>query len=150
MTAELLCLALAVYYEARSEPLLGQAAVAEVVLNRVESPAFPSTICGVVTQGGTERYRCQFTYWCDGKVENPRNRQAWRRAKVVARLTQAGVIRTSADRATHYHATYVKPYWREHLEPVATIGLHQFYVDNRAMRPTTFASIAAASMVSLQ
>ena len=150
MTAELLCLALAVYYEARSEPLLGQAAVAEVVLNRVESPNFPETICDVVKQGGTERYRCQFTYWCDGKTENPRHRLAWRRAKVVAKLTQAGVIRTSADRATHYHADYVKPYWRTRLEPVTVIGLHHFYVDNRAMRPTTLAASMAATLASLQ
>jgi spore germination cell wall hydrolase CwlJ-like protein len=150
MTAELLCLALAVYYEARSEPLLGQAAVAEVVLNRVESPKYPSTICDVVTQGGTQRYACQFSYWCDGKAENPRHRLAWRRAKVVAQLTQAGVIRTRADRATHYHATYVEPYWRQHLEPVTVIGLHHFYVDARAMRPTTLAANVAAALASLQ
>lgn len=149
MTAELLCLALAVYYEARSEPLLGQAAVAEVVLNRVESPKYPSTVCDVVKQGGTQRYRCQFSYWCDGKVENPRNRFAWRRAKAVAKLTQAGVIRTNADRATHYHAAYVEPYWRSKLEPVAVIGTHHFYVDSRAMRPTTLAASIAA-LASLQ
>ena len=151
MTAELLCLALAVYYEARSEPLLGQAAVAEVVLNRVESARYPATICEVVAQGGTQRYECQFSYYCDGKAENPRNRLAWRRAKVIAQLTQAGVIHTSARRATHYHANYVKPYWHEYLEPVTVIGLHHFYIDRVAMRPPKLAvSLASAAVASVQ
>jgi spore germination cell wall hydrolase CwlJ-like protein len=127
MTAELLCLAMAVYYEARSEPFEGQAAVAQVVLNRVESEHYPSTICEVVTQGGTRRYHCQFSYWCDGKVENPRDRRAWRRAKVIAQLTYSGVLSTYAQEATHYHAVYVEPYWHDQMTPVATIGEHRFY-----------------------
>lgn len=129
MTAELICLALAVYFEARSEPIIGQAAVAQVVLNRVESDRYPSTICEVVTQGGTRRYRCQFSYWCDGKAEEPTNKAAWRRAKIVARLTYEGRLDAAIDDATHYHALYVEPYWKHRLQLTATIGRHQFYID---------------------
>ena len=127
MGAELMCLALAVYFEARSEPLLGQAAVAQVALNRMESPRYPDTICDVVTQGGVKRHRCQFSYWCDGKPEYVGDRRAWRRAKVVAKLTQAGVLDAGVGNATHYHATYVSPYWRDEFTHIATIGLHEFY-----------------------
>lgn len=129
MTAELICLAMAVYFEARSEPVLGQAAVAQVVLNRVDSDKYPSTICEVVTQGGTHRYRCQFSYWCDGKAEAPGNQAAWRRAKVIARLTYEGKLDARIDDATHYHAHYVEPYWKHALQLTVTIGRHQFYVD---------------------
>lgn len=130
MTAELMCLALAVYFEARSEPLQGQAAVAQVVLNRVENPKYPSTVCEVVTDGGGRRHRCQFSYWCDGKEEVPRNRAAWRRAQVVAKLVSAGTLNSSVGNATHYHATYASPYWRNHLTYVATVGRHLFYLEN--------------------
>lgn len=129
MTAELICLAMAVYFEARSEPILGQAAVAQVVLNRVESDKYPSTICGVVTQGGTRRYRCQFSYYCDGKSEEPKDQVAWRRAKVIARLTYEGALHPDIHDATHYHAVYVKPYWKNSLQLTATIGHHRFYSD---------------------
>ena len=127
MGAELMCLALAVYFEARSEPLLGQAAVAQVALNRMESPRYPDTICDVVTQGGVKRHRCQFSYWCDGKPEHVSDHRAWRRAKVVAKLTHAGVLDAGIGDATHYHASYVSPYWRHEFTHVATIGLHEFY-----------------------
>jgi len=127
MTAELICLALAVYFEARSEPIQGQAAVAQVILNRVENPNYPGTICEVVTDGGTRRYRCQFSYWCDGKDEVPGNRAAWRRAQVVAKLVDVGTLNPPVGNATHYHASYASPYWRQHLKYVATIGMHWFY-----------------------
>ncbi len=128
MTPALVCLALAVYYEARSEPLLGQVAVAEVVLNRVEHAAYPSTICEVVQQGGTARYRCQFTYWCDGKSETPLDDRAWRLAKVVAKLTHGRVLTADIEDAMHYHSTYVSPYWSASMDMVATIGRHHFYL----------------------
>lgn len=129
MTAELMCLALAVYFEARSESLDGQAAVAQVVLNRVESSRYPGTICEVVTEGGARRNRCQFSYWCDGKEEVPRNREAWRRAQVVAKLVSVGTLKPSVGKATHYHAVYANPYWRNQLTYVATVGHHLFYTD---------------------
>ena len=128
MTPALLCLALAVYYEARSEPLVGQVAVAEVVLNRVEHAAYPPTICGVVQQGGTGRYRCQFSYWCDGRPETPLDDRAWRRAKVLAKLTHGRVLTADIEDATHYHSTYVSPYWSASMALVATIGRHHFYL----------------------
>lgn len=127
MLPELICLSLAVYHEARSEPLMGQVAVAEVVLNRAESHSYPDSVCEVVTQGGTRRHRCQFSYYCDGKAETPHNRQAWRRAVVVAKLTQSGVIGADLDGSTHYHATYVQPYWSNHFTLVTQIGQHLFY-----------------------
>lgn len=130
MLPELVCLALAVYHEARSEPLLGQVAVAEVVLNRTASDKYPDTICDVVQQGGTRRHRCQFSYYCDGKSETPHNMRAWRRAVTVAKLTQNGTITANLGHATHYHANYVAPYWRNHMTSVATIGQHVFYAGN--------------------
>ncbi len=132
MTPALICLALAVYYEARSEPLLGQVAVAEVILNRVNDPAYPNDICRVVHQGGTARYRCQFSYWCDGKPETPLNDRAWRQVKVIAKLTFDGVLTADIGNAKNYHADYSSPYWRDHMELVATIGRHNFYFDNRS------------------
>lgn len=127
MLPELVCLALAVYHEARSEPFLGQVAVAEVVLNRAESSRYPDDICEVVTQGGTVRHRCQFSYYCDGKPETPYNRLAWRRSVAIAKLTSNGVISAGIQDATHYHASYVAPYWRAYYARVATIGRHIFY-----------------------
>jgi N-acetylmuramoyl-L-alanine amidase len=127
MGAELVCLALTVYFEARSEPLLGQVAVAQVALNRVESPEYPDTLCEVVKQGDVKRHRCQFSYWCDGKSDEPKDRRAWRRAKVAATLAYEGVLDAGIGNATHYHATYVSPYWTNDFAHVATIGQHEFY-----------------------
>jgi len=128
MTPALICLALTVYYEARSEPMIGQVAVAQVVLNRVEHAAYPSTICEVVHQGGTYRHRCQFSYWCDGKPETPSDYRAWRLAKVIAQLTHDGVLTADVEDATHYHADYSSPSWRNRMDLVATIGRHFFYL----------------------
>ncbi len=128
MTPALICLALTVYYEARSEPMVGQVAVAQVVLNRVEHTAYPSTICEVVHQGGTYRHRCQFSYWCDGKPETPSDYRAWRLAKVIAQLTHDGVLTADVEDATHYHADYSSPSWRNRMHLVATIGRHFFYL----------------------
>lgn len=128
MTPALMCLALTIYYEARSEPMAGQVAVAQVVLNRVEHAEYPSTICDVVQQGGTFRHRCQFSYWCDGKPERPSDYRAWRLAKVIAQLTHDGVLTADVEDATHYHADYSSPSWREQMHLVATIGRHIFYL----------------------
>jgi N-acetylmuramoyl-L-alanine amidase len=127
MGPELICVALAVYFEARSEPLIGQVAVAQVIMNRVESPRYPDTPCEVVTQGGVARHRCQFSYWCDGKSETPTDEAAWRKAKVAVTLAISDVIDTGIGDATHYHASYVSPNWRDEFTLVATIGWHQFY-----------------------
>jgi spore germination cell wall hydrolase CwlJ-like protein len=126
--AQLRCLALNIYWEARSEPIPGQLAVAAVTLNRVQSPRFPSNVCDVVRQGGEiRRHRCQFSWWCDGKKDVPLNAEAWRRATTLARLISAGVIADPTDGALWYHADYVRPKWASAKEPVATIGRHIFY-----------------------
>lgn len=125
---ELRCLALNIYWEARSEPLTGQVAVAAVTLNRVEDRRFPDEICNVVRQGGEiRRNRCQFSWWCDGKKDDPLEAEAWRRANTLARLTAAGVIEDPTGGAMWYHADYVDPYWADAKKQVTKIGRHIFY-----------------------
>lgn len=121
------CLTRAVYYEARGETPSGQAAVAQVVLNRLRHPAFPKTVCGVVfqrTQGGQS---CQFSFACDGSQNARRDAAAWRRAERVAARALDGAVMTSIGSATHFHTTQVAPYWSDSLKQVAQIGLHVFY-----------------------
>jgi spore germination cell wall hydrolase CwlJ-like protein len=125
---EIRCLALNIYWEARSEPLAGQVAVAAVTLNRVEDRRFPDEICNVVRQGGEiRRHRCQFSWWCDGKKDDPLEAEAWRRANTLARLTAAGVIEDPTGGAMWYHADYVDPYWADAKKQVTKIGRHIFY-----------------------
>lgn len=125
---ELKCLAMNIYWEARSEPVAGQVAVAAVTLNRVEDRRFPDEVCKVVRQGGEiRRHRCQFSWWCDGKKDIPLEAEAWRRANTLARLTAAGVIEDPTGGAMWYHADYVEPYWAEAKKQVTKIGKHIFY-----------------------
>ncbi|MCB1496898.1 MAG: cell wall hydrolase [Bauldia sp.] len=124
------CLADAVYFEARGESREGQIAVAQVVLNRVESTYYPNTICGVVYQNQDKHNRCQFSFACDGKSERVADRSAWRRAVDVARsvLLSGGKVRIAAvGDATHYHATSVRPVWAGEMRRVDVIGSHIFY-----------------------
>lgn len=125
------CLAQAVYFEARSEPPEGQLAVAQVVLNRVASPFWPNNICGVVFQGEHRRHRCQFSFACDGLSDNPKNPAAWQLAKAVAAVALEARWRDLAQDATHYHADYVDPWWREAMDTTAHYGRHIFYRDHR-------------------
>ncbi len=125
---QLRCLALNIYWEARSESIPGQLAVAAVTLNRVESPIFPSNVCDVVRQGGeARRHRCQFSWWCDGKKDEPVNADAWRRAMTLARLVSAGIAADPTNGALWYHADYVNPHWAGAKQRVAKIGRHIFY-----------------------
>ena len=122
------CLAEAVYYEAGFEPLDGQRAVAQVVLNRVRDPNFPDTVCGVVYQGWWRRTGCQFSFVCDGSlVRRPPGEDEWVRASAVAGQALNGYVATAVGAATHYHTDYVNPYWRKSVVEVATIGAHIFY-----------------------
>ena len=123
------CLALAVYFEARSEPLLGQRAVAQVVLNRVKSAAYPDTICEVVYQGyGTHGRKCQFSFACDGVPERVYSEEHWRTASKVANDAVSGrVWIKSVGTSSHYHADYVRPRWRRVMQERAKIGRHIFY-----------------------
>jgi spore germination cell wall hydrolase CwlJ-like protein len=123
-----LCLARAIYFEARGESPVGQAAVAQVVLNRVKNPAYPKTICGVVYQNRNWRNRCQFSFACDGKAERIRAQTAWNRAKDLARdVTNGKVWLRSVGDSTHYHATYVSPRWARLMKRTDRIGRHIFY-----------------------
>jgi spore germination cell wall hydrolase CwlJ-like protein len=125
---ELSCMATAVYFEARDEPLRGQIAVAQVVMTRVRSEYYPTTICGVVYQGQWNRNACQFSYACDGKPDAPREKKEWATSLDVARQVISGkVYLTDIGGATHYHATYVRPRWRKLVKRVKKIGGHIFY-----------------------
>src|SRR6185312_9726520 len=117
------CLARAVYFESRAEPLRGQEAVAQVVLNRVFSPYYPKDICSVVYQNASHHLACQFTFACDGKPDVIRERGAWARATRVARETlDAKIWLPEVAKSTHYHAAYVHPYWTRGMRKLARFG----------------------------
>jgi spore germination cell wall hydrolase CwlJ-like protein len=126
-TRALECLTSAIYYEAGQEPIAGQQAVAQVVLNRVRHPAFPASVCGVVYQGATRTTGCQFTFTCDGSLARAPERSSWDRAREVAKAALAGFVQPTVGNATHYHANYVAPYWAPTLAKTAAIGAHLFY-----------------------
>lgn len=121
------CLAEALYFEARSESLVGQFAVGEVILNRVDAENYPDTICGVVRQGSHRLHACQFSYNCDGKSEHFAEARAFARAGKLANMMLDGAARVLTDGATHYHANTVDPRWARSLRFTAQIGSHTFY-----------------------
>ncbi|NTZ43943.1 cell wall hydrolase [Altererythrobacter sp. SALINAS58] len=121
------CLTSAIYYEANNEGEAGQRAVAQVVLNRVRHPAFPSSVCGVIYEGSHLRTGCQFTFTCDGSLSRTASSRGWERAKRVASEALRGKVEQSVGTATHYHANYVLPYWAPSLAKVASINTHIFY-----------------------
>jgi spore germination cell wall hydrolase CwlJ-like protein len=123
------CLAAGIYFEARGENVKGQAAVAQVILNRVRNPTYPGTICGVVYQNKSWRNRCQFSFACDGIKDRVRSPKHWDMAEEIALATTAGKIwLDQVGSSTHYHATYVSPPWARKMRKVGRIGLHIFYV----------------------
>lgn len=124
---EIACLARAVYHEARGEGETGMRAVAEVVLNRVESRRFPGSICGVVYQGLDNPAGCQFSFACDGSEAASLEPRAWARAAVIAREMVAGAPRPLTDGATHFHTVAVNPNWAQVYPMTAEIGAHRFY-----------------------
>ena len=121
------CLTATIYYEAGSESLQGQRAVAQVVLNRVRHPAYPKTVCGVSFQGAELPTSCQFTYTCDGSLARSPSADGWSRARKVAEAALAGYVEPSVGGATHYHTIWVVPYWQSEVAKVAVIGAHIFY-----------------------
>lgn len=122
------CLAEGIYFEARGEELKGQAAVAQVILNRVRNPAYPDTICGVVYQNKNWRNRCQFSFACDGIPDLILSPWHWKTAKEIAMAVTAGKIWIDeVGSSTHYHATYVNPPWGRTMKRVTQIGKHIFY-----------------------
>jgi spore germination cell wall hydrolase CwlJ-like protein len=125
---ELRCMATAIYFEARGEPILGQEAVGQVIMNRIRSPIYPKTICGVVYQGSLHRHACQFSFACDGEPDRATDKDDWATSLKVAKdVISRKVWVDEVGYATHYHATYVKPEWRHLYERVAKIGTHIFY-----------------------
>ena len=146
---ELYCLAKNIYFEAKSEPVAGQYAVADVVLNRVQDSRYPRTICEVVYEGIHReswktkqqkdlpdnerkfipvRHKCQFSWYCDGKSDTIRDSDAWRKSQEIAyRMVHEQRFRGMTEGATHYHATYVSPKWAPELDLVGRIGTHIFY-----------------------
>lgn len=122
------CLATAIYFEARGEPIQGQLAVAQVVMNRVRSSLYPDTICGVVYQGQLRRTGCQFSFTCDGRADVPKDKERWRLANELAlKVTQGETFLGDIGYATHYHANYVSPRWRWGLNKIKKVGQHIFY-----------------------
>jgi spore germination cell wall hydrolase CwlJ-like protein len=153
---ELECLADAVYYEARGETPSGQAAVAQVVMNRVRHPAFPKSVCGVVFQGAVNRTGCQFSFACDGSMRHARDIGAWGRARRIASRALAGDMTNEVGAATHFHTTNVSPGWGPRLLRVAQVGMHIFYRFGRPgassyspSRAPTVGDIAPSEIASL-
>jgi spore germination cell wall hydrolase CwlJ-like protein len=133
------CLALNIYYEARGSNFADQMAVADVVLNRVQDRRYPQTVCNVVYQGEHKpswktgdpipiRNRCQFSWYCDGKPDDPKDTDAWMSAQASAyKIINYGEFRGLTEGATHYHAGYVSPRWASSLQLVGKIGDHIYY-----------------------
>lgn len=136
---EVNCMALNIYYETRGSSLADSYAVADVVLNRVEDTRYPNSICEVVYQGekrsdgSMKRNRCQFSWYCDGKSDFPRDREAWKRAQSIAwDIVQWNNYRGITEGSTHYHASYVNPRWNKSrkgwsITRVGRIGVHIYY-----------------------
>lgn len=136
---EINCMALNIYYETRGSSLADSYAVADVVLNRVEDTRYPNSICEVVYQGEKhasgqmKRNRCQFSWYCDGKSDVPRDKEAWKRAQSIAwDIIQWDNYRGITEGATHYHAHYVNPRWNKSrkgfsITRLGRIGTHIYY-----------------------
>lgn len=130
IASSIACIAMAIYFEARSEPLEGQVAVANTIINRVKSLHFPDTPCDVVQQGrywqgSPLRHQCHFSYWCDGKPETIDDEQAYTVALSIA--VNADRLYDVTGGATYYHRDDVNPYWIDELQTKRKIGRHIFY-----------------------
>ena len=135
-----ICLALNTYHEAKNQSMIGQIATAQVVMNRVADDRYPNTVCEVVKQGPHRpswenpekeypvKHRCQFSWYCDGKSDVPKNEKAWKKAQDYAYLVLYNRINLDVtEGATHYHATYVRPAWARTKTRTTRIEKHIFY-----------------------
>lgn len=135
-----ICLALNTYHEAKNQSMIGQIATAQVVMNRVADDRYPNTVCEVVKQGPHRpswenpekeypvKHRCQFSWYCDGKSDIPKNEKAWKKAQDYAYLVLYNKINLDVtEGATHYHATYVRPAWAKTKTRTTRIEKHIFY-----------------------
>jgi N-acetylmuramoyl-L-alanine amidase len=139
--SEATCLAKNMYYESRNQGLAGQLAVSLVVMNRVKDSRYPNTVCGVVEQGPTReswkkngtyypiRNRCQFSWFCDGKSDEPKEPTTYKRLLDLALVLVYDDIQIVdfTEGATHYHADYVFPAWRKSKTKTVEIADHIFY-----------------------
>lgn len=123
---ELVCLALTVFYEARGEDTLGQVAVAQIAMQRLETGQYGENICDVVHYGGEVLYRCHFSWYCDGKSDEPDDEEAWMKALIVAVGVAEGSRHAPLQGVLHYHTTEVTPWWANDMEVVEVIGNHIF------------------------
>lgn len=145
MASDVQCLAQNIYFEARGEPIEGKLAVGHVVLNRMADGRFPTKLCSVIRQGGDRhRNRCQFSWWCDGRSDRPRDQQAWQESVVLATLIRAGLIPDPTGGALWYHATHVRPDWAGRLSRSVKIGRHIFYTDIEPPAATAQIQVANA------
>ena len=131
------CLVEAIYFEGRSEELIAQLAIANVIIERVRLPNYPNTVCKVVRQGryykgNPIRHKCAFSYWCDGKSERMYNKRAKETAIKVAAMAMNGILVEITLEATHYHTRAVSPYWSRHerITYLGSLGSHLFYTEN--------------------
>ncbi len=132
----LMCMALNMYHEAKNQSMLGQIAVGQVVMNRVEDKRFPDNVCDVITEAvtykGTDKpvlHKCQFSWYCDGQKDEPDfDSKEWWDAKEYASIVLSGTIMLDVtEGATHYHATYVRPAWAKTKTKTTRIDRHIFY-----------------------
>ena len=132
----LMCMALNMYHEAKNQSMLGQLAVGQVVMNRVEDKRFHDNVCDVVTEAvtykGTDKpvlHKCQFSWYCDGQKDEPDfDSKEWWDAKEYASIVLSGTIMLDVtEGATHYHATYVRPAWAKTKTKTTRIDRHIFY-----------------------
>jgi spore germination cell wall hydrolase CwlJ-like protein len=122
------CLAEGIYFESRGEPVRGQIAVAQVILNRAFSGKYPASVCGVVYQNAHRYLACQFTFACDKHPDVIKDQNAWKRATAVAQGTLDGKLwLPEVGKATHYHAYWVRPGWVRTMQKLHRIGVHTFY-----------------------
>lgn len=135
MISAITCMAVAIYFEARNQPVAGQLAIAHVISNRVASKHYPDTVCEVIQQGAVYKsghpvkHRCQFSFWCDSKPETIHDYGAWQTAmRVAATVRDTSYPRVDvSEGATHYHTTEVSPKWRYTMKMTVQIGQHLFY-----------------------
>lgn len=128
LEAAVVCLAMNIYHEARNESFKSMMAVAEVTMNRVEDPRFPDNVCDVVKEGYVEgRKDCQFSWYCDDQSDRMREEDFEAVATLIAVDYLTGLKTNFTNGATHYHATYVNPYWADSLTQTVQIDSHIFY-----------------------
>jgi spore germination cell wall hydrolase CwlJ-like protein len=121
------CLTQAVYFESAFEPIVGQQAVAQTVLNRLRHAGYPKSVCGVIYEGAARATGCQFSFTCDGSLAREPNPTLWASAQAVAKRALSGFVMKDVGVATHYHASYVAPYWAPTLVKLKQVGQHIFY-----------------------